>query len=157
MQYALIKDNNVVNVIVAEPDFIASIQSDYDHIEPLDTLLEQGLGVCIGWTYDGEFHAPDIPPVVLPTIPQEKKITRLAFLNRFTDGEAIALDLASIGNTVEAASIRRYLSKVNAATFIDLEDPDTRGGVQTLEVMGLISEGRALVILDTPVTDKEKA
>lgn len=87
----------------------------------------------------------------------DKKITRLAFLSRFTDEEAINIDLASIGATVEAASIRRYMSKVNAANFIDLDDADTRQGVMALEVAGLISEGRAAIILDSDILDKEKA
>lgn len=84
------------------------------------------------------------------------KITRLAFLSRFTDAEAITLDLASQGATVEAATIRRYLSKVNAATFIDLSRPDTQGGVQALEAAGILAAGRALEILDAQIQDVER-
>lgn len=66
MQYALIKTEaatlgRVMNVILAEPDFIETIASDWDHIEALDTLHEQGLGVGMGWGYDlatGEFIDP---------------------------------------------------------------------------------------------------
>lgn len=82
-------------------------------------------------------------------------ITRLAFLSRFTDAEAIALDLASIGATVQAATLRRYMSKVNAAAFIDLGREDTRAGVLALESMGILAAGRALEILDTPVLPQE--
>lgn len=85
-----------------------------------------------------------------------RRITRLAFLNRFTDPEAIAIDLASIGATVEAATLRRYMQKVNAATFIDLDRPDTRGGVQALEAAGVLAAGRALQILDAPIQDAER-
>ncbi len=85
-----------------------------------------------------------------------RHITRLAFLNRFTDEEAVAIDLASIGTTVEAAYMRRYMSKVNAATFIDLDRPDTRAGVMALEQNGLLDPGRALEILDAPITTEEK-
>lgn len=85
----------------------------------------------------------------------ETKITRLAFLSRFTDAEAITLDLASQGATVEAATMRRYLSKVNAATFIDLSRADTRGGVQALEAAGILAAGRALEILDAPIQLEE--
>ena len=86
-----------------------------------------------------------------------KKITQLAFISRFTDAEAIALDLASIGATVEAASIRRYMQKINAATFIDLERADTIAGVNQLEAAGLIGPGRAEVILTAPITEQEIA
>ncbi len=85
-----------------------------------------------------------------------KKITRLAFLNRFTDAEAVAIDLASIGATPEAASIRLYLKKVDAATYIDLDDASTRSGVQALETIGLLGTGRALEILDAPIQSTER-
>lgn len=83
------------------------------------------------------------------------RITKLAFLSRFTDAEAVALDLASIGATVEAASLRRYMAKVNAASFIDLSREDARLGVQALEPMGILSAGRALEILDAPIQPHE--
>ena len=85
------------------------------------------------------------------------RITQLAFLNRFTDEEAIAIDLASIGATPQAAGMRRYLNKVNAATHIDLSRIETRAGVIALESAGLLGVGRALVILDTPPADHEIA
>ncbi len=89
--------------------------------------------------------------------PQPSKVSRLAFLSRFTDAEAIDIDidLASIGATRDAAAVRRYLSKVNAAQFIDLQDVDTRAGVQALEAAGLIAAGRAAAILDAPVQARE--
>ena len=96
-------------------------------------------------------NAPDFVP------PPERAITCLAFLDRFTDAEAIAIDLASQGATVQAAAMRRYMSKVEAATFIDLDRPDTRAGVQALEAAGLLIEGRALEILDAPVRGHERA
>ena len=99
----------------------------------------------------GEFEAVEPVPV-----PELRQITRLAFLDRFTDAEAVAIDLASMGATVEAASVRRYLSKVNAATFIDLDRADTRAGVSALEAGGLLGEGRALEIMDAPVEQHER-
>lgn len=83
------------------------------------------------------------------------RITKLAFLSRFTDAEAVALDLASIGATVEAATLRWYMAKVNAASFIDLSHNDTRLGVQALEPMGILAAGRASEILDAPVQPHE--
>ena len=86
-----------------------------------------------------------------------RHITRLAFLSRFTDAEAIAIDLASIGATEGAASLRRYLAKTQAALWIDLDRADTRAGVQALETAGLLGAGRALEILDTPIDPHERA
>jgi len=93
--------------------------------------------------------------IIQLTEPLGPRITRLAFLNRFTDAEAIAIDLASIGETVEAATLRRYMAKVNAATYIDLTREDTRAGVQALEVMGILGSGRAEEILSEVVDPSE--
>lgn len=91
-----------------------------------------------------------------PVLKPQQKITTLAFLNRFADAEAIALDLASIGATQDAAAIRRYVSKVNAATFIDLQDQQTRNGILALISAGLLTQARATEILDTLPTAAEK-
>ena len=96
----------------------------------------------------------DIPAEPAPA-PTERNVSRKAFLSRFTDAEAIDIDLASIGATREAAAVRRYLSKVNAAQHIDLADDETRTGVQALEAAGLLQPGRALAILDAPIEPKE--
>lgn len=159
MQYALIKNGEVVNTVVADQSFINSISSEYDHVEPLDTLLEQNLSIGIGWSYsNGTFAAPVLPvQPTPPVVPETRHITQLAFLNRFTDAEAIAIDLASQGATVQAAAMRRYQSKVSAATYIDLDRQDTRDGVLALETAGLLGTGRALIILDDPIQAEEKS
>lgn len=79
------------------------------------------------------------------------RITRLSFLNRFTDNEAIGVDLASQGATTQAAAMRRYKDKINATEYVDLQRQETRDGVLTLEAVGLLAAGRAAVILDTYV------
>lgn len=109
--------------------------------EPGEIRIEDGRAIQ-GWKV-----------VQLP--PPPRHITRLAFLNRFTDEEAVAIDLASIGTTIEAAMMRRYLSKVEAASYIDLEIEDTRQGVLALESAGILAEGRALEILDNPIEPHE--
>ena len=100
-----------------------------------------------------EYTAP--PALDLAAPPAPRCITRLAFLSRFSDAEAVAIDLASIGATPQAAGMRRYISKVNAATYIDLDRADTRAGVQALEASGVLAAGRALQILDAPVQPEE--
>mgnify|MGYP000125491150 CR=1 FL=1 len=155
MQYALINNNKVENIIVADQEFIDDISNQYQHIESLDQPGELNIGIGWSWSQNGGFSAPANVPV--QTQPSPKKITQLAFISRFTDAEAIALDLASIGATVEAASIRRYIQKINAATFIDLEREDTITGVNQLEAVGLIGAGRANAILTAPITEQEIA
>ena len=115
-------------------------------IESLDTAL-------IGQRWNAETQAFEPGPP--PELPTGRLVSNKAFLSRFTDDEAIDIDLASIGATREAAAVRRYLSKVNAAQRIDLADEETRKGVQALEAAGLLQPGRALAILDAPIQPKE--
>jgi hypothetical protein len=139
MQCAIVENGVVVNSVIADaPQGENWIESD----------------AGIGYAYDGNtFTAPPLPPAPPPAA---RHITRLAFLSRFTDAEAVTIDLASIGATVPAASMRRYMSKVNAATFIDLDREDTRVGVTGLETAGVLAVGRALIILDGEILDIER-
>ena len=99
------------------------------------------------------------PVVVAPPPPPQphygRIITRLAFLNRFTDAEAVAIDLASIGNTVQSATLRRAQAKISAAEEIQLDNTETRDGVLALETAGLLATGRAAAILDAKVLATE--
>lgn len=97
------------------------------------------------------------------TIHGDTRITRLAFRNRFTMPEKTALEMAAIDNPAAAmsarqqsAALRATLTDTAAATFIDLARPDTRAGVQMLEALGLLAEGRALEILDAPIQPEER-
>lgn len=93
----------------------------------------------------------------------DTRITRLAFRNRFTQAEKVALEFAALDDPAapiaqrqQAAAIRVYLADVAASAFIDLERADTRSGVQSLEAAGLLAAGRALQILDAPIDDHER-
>lgn len=107
-----------------------------------------------------EFTLPKIFETIIT--PLETKISVLSFLNRFTDAEAIALDLASIDDplgTIEertlAATIRRFLSKVNAATYIDLTRQETIDGVNSLAGLGFLTIERATAIIQDTPTEEE--
>ena len=150
MDYALIKNGLVEQVIVSDAEFAQSIARKWDAVTPAID------GCAIGWAWDGEAFTPPAPPPAPEPTPRPKHITRLAFLNRFTDAEAISIDLASIGATAQEAGLRRYMNKVNAATFIDLARPDTRSGVQALEAGGVLAAGRAAEILDSDILDEER-
>lgn len=102
--------------------------------------------------------------VIQVTQPKSTKITRLAFLSRFTDSEAIAIDLASIDNPsgttqerANSAAIRRYLAKINAATFVDVTRQDTVDGVNALAAMGFITAQRAQEVLSDVISSNEAA
>lgn len=105
------------------------------------------------------FQAQSAPaPKILP-----RHVTVLGFRNRFKPAEKVALEIASLDNPAagmparqQAASLRAFIKDVESATFIDLARPDTREGVQYLEIAGLLTEGRALEILDAEITDLER-
>lgn len=90
------------------------------------------------------------------------RITKLAFRNRFTQAEKVAIEIAGLDNPAatmqqraQAAALRASQQDVAVATFIDLKRADTRAGVQALEAAGLLAAGRAAAILDTPPTAEE--
>ncbi len=138
---------SAASIVFAVTQVAAEIEApDMVPIESLDASL-------IGQRWNPETRAFEPGPP--PAEPTERNVSRKAFLSRFTDAEAIDIDLASIGATREAAAVRRYLSKVNAAQHIDLADNETRTGVRALEAAGLLQPGRALAILDAPIEPKE--
>ena len=107
----------------------------------------------------GEYRYEDEVLVLAPAT----RVTRRAFRNRFTQSEKVALELAALDDPAatmaqrqQAAAIRVHLADVAVSTFIDLAAQDTRAGVQALEAGGLLTEGRALEILDAPVQPHER-
>lgn len=138
-KYAILDASGVVvNIVVA-----------HTQIEPEWVEVPDDLAVEKGWTHDGTtFFSGSLDN-------EDKKISQLAFLNRFTDSEAIAIDLASIGATVEAATIRRFMNKVNAAQYIDLKESDLIAGLNSLESSGLLASGRTIEILNNPIQQHE--
>lgn len=99
-----------------------------------------------------------------PPAPPRRWITVLAFRNRFTRAEKVRIDMAAIDDPSASSAVRERaslvrvgLADVAAARYIDLEREDTRGDVQNFELMGLLdSQGRAMQILDAPITPREK-
>lgn len=103
------------------------------------------------------------PPVIEPPAPELRHITKLAFRNRFTMKEKVAIELAGNINPNDpvqkqqlAATVCASNTDVAASTYIDLDRPDTRAGVKSMEDFGLLAAGRAAEILDNPVQDFER-
>jgi hypothetical protein len=132
------------------------------HGDVVATVVEQDHPPTIGgeWLECGQVgpgfkHVGDAFVAPADPVP-ERIITARAFLSRFSDDEAIAFDLASIGATEGAARLRRHQAKLNASPHIDLDFVETREGVQALESVGLIAPGRALQILDAEIQPDER-
>lgn len=109
---------------------------------------------------DGTLTLTLVPPTA--TVPP-RAITYWAFRKRFTHTERVGLELAGLDDPIAdaaqrqlAASVRVYLADAAAAAWIDLDDEDTRTGVQALEAAELIAQGRSAQILDSPVQELER-
>ena len=92
-----------------------------------------------------------------------RRITVLAFRNRFTHNEKITIEMASIDNPeaaqqlrLLAASLRVHQKDLDNATYVDLDRPDTISGVQAMETYGIIAAGRTDVIINSPVLQIEE-
>lgn len=152
MDVILLRDGVVENVIAA--DDIARAQRYYPDFTPIERTPALAF-VSPGYTFDGTtWTAP--PEPTAPVVDEDRRVTKLRFQLRFTDAEAIGIDLASQGNTVQAASIRRYLTLIELAEWIDLNNPLVRAGVMNLAAGGLLTTERATEILDAPVSDDER-
>lgn len=142
-RFALVHDGVVDNVIVADgAGFGQSL--GFTTIE-----LPEGSPVGPGWLHDGQSFAEPAPP---ESVLERRRITRLAFRMRLTAAEKAAIYTAAD----QVVALRVFLDDLQAATFVDLDDPVTRGGVQQLEMFGLLPPGRAAVILDAAVQPGER-
>jgi len=104
----------------------------------------------VGWAFDGV-------KIVIPegyTVPA--LITKLAFLNRFTDTELATIESFAASAHPFAPVMKANLRKQSVATFVDLKRIDTITGVQNLVALTLITAPRANTILTAPVQDIEK-
>jgi hypothetical protein len=79
-----------------------------------------------------------------------RRISRLAFRNRFTAPEKIAFEMAQVddpsGNLAvrQVAAALRVLEKdLNVGTYVDLNAVATQAGIWQLEALGIIAAGRA--------------
>lgn len=138
--------NGIVEWSVDTSDItaLAEMYPEYELVEYTGTIVD-------GYRWDGSnFIEPEYVPGKV-----YYRITQLAFLNRFTDAEAVAIDLTSQGSTQSAALMRRMQKKIDAAKYIDLSDPNTIQGVGILEQIGLLASGRASEILSTNILPHE--
>lgn len=102
-----------------------------------------------GWEYiNGEFIGPAPPP--LP--PELPIITKLAFRYRMTDAEYVGV-LSAARSDVEVAA---WIETFNMVSQIDLDDPRTASGVETLVAKALLTQERATEILTAPVQPGER-
>lgn len=85
-------------------------------------------------------------------LPLPPIITKLAFRYRMTDAEYVGI-LSAAKTDVEVAA---WVETFNMVTQINLDDPVTASGLETLVSEGLLTKERALEIRSQPVRDSER-
>ena len=162
MKYALIKNNTVVNVIIADSGFIQTIQQEYDHIEALDTELEQSLGVGVGWGWDGSFTPPVAPETPSPEPVEPPVYEWYIDIGPFVDRlgtKSLAVD------TSTDPIVQAFSKDLARRKWVNLQDPrvastlgylagDTLPGIGTISSPILTSQ-EVTDVLTTPVEPEE--
>jgi hypothetical protein len=164
MQYALVRGGVVQNVIVASAEFAKLIAPEWDHIEALDTLHEQGLGVSIGWGFkDGALVKPPEPPTPEP-LPPVRDLHAGALYLRFTFAERAAILLAGTVNPAADAQTQQLQAQVatlrsdlQGARMISLDSPGLATGCKLLAGLKILTGDWEQRILKAPVTQEEQA
>lgn len=112
--------------------------------------------------FDLKWFRGEVPPLSkyrwddtdLAYVPRDEvAITQLAFRNRFLPAEKTAIYTAAETNI----EVRIWLDDLAATTSVRLNNAQTIASVQALEAAGLIGEGRADEILNTPAAAHELA
>lgn len=104
-----------------------------------------------GVRYPSNWDASTIEGVTVETVddptPEEPapqtQFTALEFLERFTESEQLAVVSATLAN----AQVKLWYDKMLAASFVDITDPRTIGGLNALVTFNLLTETRKDEIL----------
>lgn len=91
----------------------------------------------------GNIYDPVTKKFNVPAVPASKVLTKLQFMNRFTNEELVGIYTAAKASV----AVEIWLEKFKLSTEVDLSNSDTIAGIQALEAAGLIQSGRAAVIL----------
>jgi len=144
MDYALVKNSIVENIIVADQEFIDSIMDQYEHIEAIDTLAEQNLNVSIGWNWNIETGFTNPNPTI--NVPQKRLISVGSFFDRF--GSLKYQILADVNPVVQA-----LVKDATVRTHINLDDPLLVIALTLLNSNGYEIDVEAFI--NTPLTSSE--
>jgi hypothetical protein len=133
--------------------------SDGKQVAPAQTVDDPDYVAYVEWCNAG--NQPSEISIAPPNEP--RKITVLAFRNRFHMAEKVALELMSLDDKTApfqarqiAASLRVYAKDSDNAKFIDLERQDTQYGLYQLVALGILDMSRADEIIHNQVQPEER-
>lgn len=137
----------VYNLLTIPPEFVGEMGTVYQDIS--EHLLRDSIES--GWRYEGG----DFLPPLDTSSAFGRIITVLAYRKRFTRPERIAIKHASRQSSLQSSGLASDLDDLMAATYINLDIPDTIQATQDIEAATLIAVGRADEILSDPVYSAE--
>ena len=158
MRIALIRSGIVENIVEADMEFAQQLG--------YDLAVESDIA-GIGWQHvGGEFIAPT-PAEPQPEPPSSPDgdgpfLSNYAFDMRYTLPERIAIkQLADQRNPDGSFTTTAYAVQVNVeraakAKFVNPKRAETRNGVMQFVALGVLTEARALEILDAPIQPNEE-
>lgn len=117
----------------------------YRNIEGLPILLTGGSAISNASPDAPAWDSPDeVPvPVILPVETPSRIITKVAYMNLFTDSELAKI--YSAAKTVVQLEV--WLERFKMSDTIDLNNPHVQEGLRALESFGLLAQGRAFQII----------
>lgn len=135
--YARIIDNVAAEVIDFNPAgrFTGEIAALFSEVP-------DGTGINDTLNQNGTWTKWIAPPVPEPTPVSVRTLTKLEYMDRFTD-----LELAGIYTAAKTVvQVEIWLEKFKLATEVNLDDPRTLAGLQAMESAGLLGVGRSAEI-----------
>jgi hypothetical protein len=88
-----------------------------------------------------ELPEPELPYV--EPVTESRLLTKIAFMDRLTQKELE--DIYTMAK--QSVTVEVWLERFKLATEIDLDDPRMIAGLQTMEAVGLLSQGRSVEVL----------
>lgn len=146
---ALIK-NGIVEEIkeMTNEEIIEASSGGYSNIVDITNYIPYP---SIGWNFDGvKFLAPYGSSQV-----SDMRITKLAMITRL-DPEIAGIVSFSRGSGVYNIAVDVALRKQSLATYIDLSLDATINGLHNLVLLGLLTQERADIILNTVPAESER-
>ena len=139
------KVTGIYNLDTVPQEFSGKMGDVYHILEPSQENVD------IGWRYEGG----DFLPPLDTSSDFGRIITVLAYRKRFTRAERIAIKHASRQSSLQSSGLASDLDDLMAATYINLDIPDTIQATHDIETATLITSGRANIILSDPVYSAE--
>jgi hypothetical protein len=142
-EYAILSNGVVINMVVADADFIAS---NFPGAIEIDTLTTRP---GIGWTYSTDTF---FPPTVSSPGASSPLFSQKEFMDLFTVAElktCFSYEVNPALTSDQQANLRVFFQYFEVTPEIDLTMTTTINGLEMLEAYGLIGTGRAAQILAT--------